>query len=178
MISRFVKKARRTPRRKLKGKGERKPRRYRRSTRYRASLGSGTCVIANGTITWTLPRKLRSLNVLCSRLARFGDTKAWEKQFTDAKLVASDHTLGPSSKQRLKLSVMRLAPSKAFFLDRTNLCGGVKGLEDALVRLEFLVDDAEEWEDGPHCSQGLSDDKKYWTVVTLEVISQDGQTNA
>lgn len=169
MISKFVKKSRRTPRRKLKGKGERKPRRYRRSTRYKA-FDKGTCVIRAGTITWTLPRKLRSLNVLCGRLARWGDTTAWEKQFVDAVVTESDGSLGPCSKQRLKLSVHRLAPSKAFFLDRTNLAGGVKGLEDSLIRLEYLVDDCEEWEDGPHVSQGVSEDKKYWTIVTLEVL--------
>jgi hypothetical protein len=122
-----------------------------------------------------LPRKLRSLNTLCSRLARYGDTKAWEKQFADAELENSDHTIGPCSKQRLRLETTRLAPSKHFFLDKTNLAGGVKGLEDALVRLEYLVDDCEEWEDGPYVSQGVSEDGKYWTLVTL-TEPQDAET--
>lgn len=163
-----MRQAKRAPRRKLKGKGKR-PRRFRRSTRYKATE-PGTCVIKNGSIVWTLPRKLKSLNVLCSRLARYGDTQAWQKEFEAARLTESDHTLGPCSKQRLRLAVHRLAPSKAFFLDRTNLAGGVKGLEDSLIRLEFLVDDCEEWEDGPHVSQGVSEDGKYWTIVTVSEI--------
>jgi hypothetical protein len=169
MYLKYMKPAKRTPRRKLKSKGQR-PRRYRRSTRYKATK-PGTCVIKNGSIIWTLPRKLRSLNVLCSRLARWGDTQAWQKQFETAEITESDHSLGPCSKQRLKLSVMRLSPTKAFFLDRTNLAGGVKGLEDSLIRLEYLVDDCEEWEDGPYVSQGVSSDGKYWTIITLSEIN-------
>lgn len=171
MLAKYMRSSKRTPRRKVKGKGSR-PRRYRRSARYKASK-PGTCVIKNGTITWTLPRKLKSLNVLCSRLARYGDTQSWQKEFEAATLIESDHTLGPCSKQRLRLEVRRLSPSKAFFLDRTNLAGGVKGLEDSLIRLEYLVDDDETWEDGPHVSQGLSEDGKYWTIVTLSEIRVD-----
>ncbi len=168
MIARFMKLRRKTPRSR-KAKTGTKPRRYRRSTRYKATA-PGTCNISNGTITWTLPRKIRSMNVLCSKLSRYGDTKAWEKEFERAELIKSDGSLGPCSKQRLKLEIVRLAPSKAFFLDRTNACGGVKGLEDVLVRLEYLVDDCEEWEDGPHVSQGVSTDGKYWAIVTLSEI--------
>ena len=173
MMCRFVKKSRKTPRRKVKGKG-RTPRRYRRSTRYRA-MQEGTCVISGGVITWTLPRKIRSLNVLRNKLAFWADGKAWESQFAKAKIMATDGSLGPCSKQRLKLTVQRLAPSRAFFLDKTNLAGGIKGLEDVLVRLEYLVDDCEEWEDGPYVSQGISPDKKYWAVITLETLPL-GQT--
>jgi hypothetical protein len=124
-------------------------------------------VIKDGTITWTLPRKLRSLNVLCTKLARWGDTQAWARCFEQAELVSSDGSLGPCTGERLRLDIIRLAPSKAFFLDKVNLFGGCKGLEDALVRGEYLVDDSEEWEDGPYASQALSEDKKYWTVVKL-----------
>lgn len=169
MPLKYMRKSRRTPRLKKKGMGNR-PRRYRRSARFKATE-PGTCVIRAGQIVWTLPRKLRSLNVLASRLARYGDTKAWETQFVRAKITESDHSLGPCSKQRLRLEVRRLSPTKAFFLDRTNLAGGVKGLEDSLIRLEYLVDDCEEWEDGPYVSQGVSEDGKYWTIVTLSVLN-------
>jgi hypothetical protein len=170
MILRFMKKAKRTPRRKLKGKGSRPTaRRYRRSSRFKSSK-PGTYVIENGTITWRLPRKLRSLNAICTKLARYGDTKAWETQFTTAELKESDGSLGPCSKQRLRLEIWRLSPSKAFFLDPTNRAGGAKGLEDALVRLEYLVDDCDEWLDGPYVHNDLSDDGKYMTVVKLSVI--------
>lgn len=95
---------------------------------------------------------------------------AWQRCFEQAQIVESDHSLGPCSGERLRLDVVRLAPSKAFFLDRTNLSGGVKGLEDFLVRSEYLVDDCEEWEDGPYCSQEISEDKKYWAIIRLSKI--------
>jgi hypothetical protein len=170
MLIRFMKKRIRSPWRRPREKGS-KPRRRRRSTRFKSSV-PGTCVIKKGTITWALPRKLRSLNVLCSRLSRYGDTKAWESEFTKAALTESDGSLGPCSKQRLKLEVIRVTPTKAFFLDRTNLAGGVKGLEDALIRLEYLVDDCEEWEDGPYVSQEVATDGKYTTIIRLSEIAQ------
>lgn len=170
MIAKLMPKSKRSARRKPRSsRVSTTPKRRRRSNMYKSSK-AGTCVIKDGSITWTLPRRVKSLNVLCSRLSRYGDTQAWEKEIARATITSSDDSLGPCSKQRLRLSITRLAPSKAFFLDRTNLAGGVKGLEDTLVRLEYLVDDCEEWEDGPHVSQGVSDDGKYWTVVTLSEI--------
>lgn len=151
---------------KYKAKTVRKARRYRRSTKYKADA-TGTCCIANGCITWTLPRKIRSLNVLKNGLARYSDTKSFETQIVKAEIISSDASLGPCSKQRLRLEIIRLAPNRNFYLDKTNLYGGCKGLEDALVRLEYLVDDCEEWEDGPYATQGISQDGKYWTIIKL-----------
>jgi hypothetical protein len=127
----------------------------------------GTCVIKDGIITWTLPRKLQSLNKLRGWKARYGDTKGWEREFENAKIVSNDMSLGPGTGRRLRLEVVRLAPNPKFKLDKVNLFGGLKGLEDALVRLNFLVDDSEIWEDGPYPTQGTSPDKKYWTIVRL-----------
>jgi hypothetical protein len=90
----------------------------------------------------------------------------------DATLVASDLSLGPFSGQRLKLEILRLAPCERFKLDRVNLYGGCKGLEDALVRMSFLVDDNERWAD-MSASQGVSEDKKYWTLVRLSVAKAE-----
>jgi hypothetical protein len=123
--------------------------------------------VANGVITWTLPRKLQSLNKLRGWRARHGDTKGWEKEIDGATIVSNDMSLGPGSGRRLRLEVVRLAPNVRFKLDKVNLFGGIKGLEDALVRLGFLVDDSEIWEDGPWPSQAVSEDKKYWTVIKL-----------
>lgn len=138
----------------------------RKRKRYRA-YEEGTCVIKGGTITWTLPRKVKSLNKLRGWRARHGDTKGWEDEINNAKILSNDMSLGPSSGRRLRLEVIRLAPNQRFRLDRVNLYGGLKGLEDALVRLNFLVDDSDVWEDGPHASQALSPDKKYWTIIKL-----------
>lgn len=156
---------RKAPHQKRYGKAYHK----RRVSRFR-STEPGLCFVRAGCITWILPRKLRSPNKLRGGLARYGDTKAWERIFEEAAIKETDNTLGPCSKQRLRLEVVRLAPYERFFLDRTNLAFSVKGLEDALVRLEFLVDDNEKWEDGPYVSQAVSGDGKYWTVVRLMVI--------
>lgn len=139
---------------------------YRKVKRFR-STEPGTYTVQSGLIVWTLPRKLRSPNQIKSGLARYGDTKGWEREFNDAKLILNDASMGPHMGERLRLEVVRLSPTKRFFLDRTNLAFCVKGLEDALVRLQFLVDDNEEWEDGPYVTQAESPDGKYWTIVRL-----------
>lgn len=134
------------------------------------SLNPGVCVIANGTITWTLPRKLLSMNKLQGGLSRFWDTKAWEREFLSAVVVSQDGSLAVGSGLRLRLDIVRFAPTKKWFLDRTNCAGGCKGLEDALVRLTYLVDDNEQWEDGPYPTQQVSEDGKYRTIVRLSKI--------
>jgi hypothetical protein len=132
-------------------------------------------VVKNGTITWTLPRKIQSLNKLRGWRARHGDTKGWEKAIDEAIILSNDLSLGPGSGRRLRLEVVRLAPNERFRLDRTNLAGGLKGLEDALIRLNFLVDDDEKWEDGPWPSQGVSEDKKYWAIIRLMESRDDAK---
>lgn len=163
-----------TKKRPLKQRPTRKAPHWKRSTRaYRRRIKrfrateNGTCDIVGGTITWVLPRKLASLNRLRTWRARHGDTQAWEKEFERTRVSANDLSLGPCTSRRLRLEVIRLAPTDKYYLDMTNLAGGVKGLEDALVRLQFLVDDSVRWLDGPHCSQGVSKDGKYWTIVRL-----------
>lgn len=146
--------------------------RRKRIKRYRSDK-PGICVVCNGTITWTLPRKLRSLNKIRTGLSRYGDTKGWERQFLAAETKSTDLSLGPDSNQRLKLEILRLAPRKDFFLDKVNLYGGAKGLEDALVRLRYLVDDNEAWEDGPYVTQDVSPDGKYWTIIKLSEIVEE-----
>lgn len=150
-------------------------RRRKRVTRFRSDE-PGTCTIANGCITWKIPRKLPSLNRLRTWRARHGDTQAWERAFVTAEILANDLSLGPETCQRLRLEITRLAPSKDWLLDRTNLAGSVKGLEDALVRLRYLVDDSEAWEDGPYVQQGVSEDKKYWTIIRLLEIHDETPT--
>ncbi len=156
----FLKRPRKAPYRK-------KHKRWSRRSKLYRSSEPGTCVIRQGTITWRLPKKLLSLNRLRSWRARHGDTKSWEQHLAEAQILQNDLSIGPFTNRRLRLEVMRLAPTERFKLDKTNLFGAVKGLEDALVRLNYLTDDSERWEDGPYVSQGVSDDKKYWTIITL-----------
>lgn len=122
-----------------------------------------------GYAIWVLPRKLKSLNQLKGWRARYGDTQAWEKLLHNVQTTDDDGSFIPpiSHPTKRTLVVERLVPNKSCLLDRTNLAGAVKGLEDALVRMGYLVDDNPAWIDGPHVSQRVSTDKRYWTLVML-----------
>lgn len=147
------------------------PSRRRTSKRY-ASTGPSIAIIKGGAILWKIPRRLRSLNSLKTGIARYGDTKAWENHFLKAELKEDDGSFQIGQTARHKLEIQRLSPNRRYFLDSTNLHGAAKGLEDALVRLGYLVDDSEMWEDGPHVSQALSPDKRYWTIIKLSIAEQ------
>lgn len=91
-------------------------------------------------------------------------------------MLDSDHTLARKSGLRLRLEVTRRSPMARWSLDRTNLAGGsIKGIEDALVRAEYLVDDREEWLQGPFLRQEVSADGTYSTVIKLMLIQPDHQ---
>lgn len=149
--------------------------RTRRSVRYR-SKEPGSIRHTESVIEITVPKKLKSGNKLKSGIARHGDTQSWEKHFLKAQancVTEGTRQLEPmSTPVRMRLEVIRFAPRRDFFLDPTNLAIGVKGLEDALVRLGYLFDDAEEWIDGPHCANAVSEDKKYRTLVRLSVAAE------
>lgn len=152
----FLKQSRKTPYR-------RKYKRWNRRSKLYRSSEPGTCLIQRGTITWRLPRKYLSLNVMRARMSRFWDTKHWERDLEAAECGQDDKTLGKGSGKRLRLEVVRISPQK---LDRTNLAGGsVKGIEDALVRLGYLVDDSERWLQGPFLSQEIG--PEYLTIIRL-----------
>lgn len=162
---------RKAPHFKKQSRSRKKLKRYK-------SQNPGTCVVAAGTITWTLPRKLLSLNKLRGGLSRFWDTKAWEREFEGAKVSATDGSLERGSGLRLRLEIVRFAPTNRWFVDKVNLYGGCKGLEDSLVRLGYLVDDNEKWEDGPYPSQQVSDDGKYHTIVRLAKLDVNAAAEA
>lgn len=131
--------------------------------------GPATMVVQDGAIYFRLPRRLRSLNKLKTGIARYSDTQSWERLLEKARQSCdqNDLSIGPGEDCRMRLEIQRLSPSRAYYLDTVNLMGGCKGLEDALVRLGYLVDDNVDWEDGPHVSQELSEDKRYWTIVRI-----------
>lgn len=114
-----------------------------------------------------LPRKLVSPNRIKTGLARHGDTKAWETMLLKAHMVTDDQSLRFPARSKMRLEVWRLAPSKKYFLDRTNCAFSIKGLEDALVRLQYLRDDSLKYLDGPYVEQDVSADRKYWTIVRI-----------
>lgn len=142
--------------------------RKKRSRRYRCTE-AGSISFTPSEITLVIPKKLKSGNVLKSGIARHGDTKSWEAHIL--KLVPRDvpeDALKPmSSPQRMRLDIVREAPFPHHFLDPTNIHIGSKGLEDALVRLGYLYDDAQEWVDGPYCSNAVSPGKTYRTIVKI-----------
>jgi hypothetical protein len=128
--------------------------------------------IVDGVVDMMLPRKLVSLNKLKNGLARHGDTKGWSQTLEKAHVVFDDGSFSRPHKYRVKLHVTRLSPREQFFLDQTNLAGGVKGLEDALVRAKYLVDDRQKWLDGPHVNQAVSADRRYWTWVRIQLLEE------
>lgn len=141
-------------------------RRSRRTNLYK-SYEPAVATIESGVLEMLLPKKLVSPNRLKTGLARHGDTKAWEAMLRKVHLVADDGTLTFPTRKKMRLDVWRLAPSKKYFLDRTNAAFSVKGLEDALVRLGYLRDDSLKYLDGPYVEQDTSGDRKYWTLVKI-----------
>jgi hypothetical protein len=152
----------------------------RRSTRRRfRSTEPGSVSIemtdqSKGALVFRIPKKVRSLNKLKTGIARHGDTVAWEAALrkvgrpattSDAERLVFADIVWPDGKRRLEIE--RQAPTERYFLDQTNFAGGCKGLEDALVRLGYLVDDSLKWLDGPHLKQTVAPDRKFWTIIRV-----------
>lgn len=167
-------------------KGKRKKRAAKASVRRRKLTGKktagrrrslsrrrqepGSIIFRDGKIFMMLPGKLRSPNKIKTGLARHGDTKAWEARILKAQTVQTDQTVKLPATRRARLDIERLVPNRACFLDQRNLDFSAKGLEDALVRLGYLVDDNHEWLDVKPMTQSISPDKLYWASVVIEVL--------
>lgn len=158
------------PRKAATGRRKRAGKSRRRSYSRRRRTEPGSIITKGSRIFMMLPGKLRSPNKLKSGLARHGDTKAWEARVQNARVVQTDSSVLLPVLGRAKLSVTRLVPTKACYLDRTNLAFCIKGLEDALVRLGYLYDDNVKWLDGPYVEQDLSPDREYWASVVIDVL--------
>lgn len=160
------------PRKKARSKCRGQVTAPRRRSRRHLCRVPGEAVIANGAIIWKLPCRLRSLNSLKTGIARHSDTVRWEKYLANAQCISNDGSVHPKNghgRKKLRLEVQRLTPSRRYILDQTNLQGGAKGLEDALMRLGLLVDDGPQWLEGPIATQALSTDGYYWTIIKLSV---------
>jgi hypothetical protein len=129
-----------------------------------------------GKLVFLLPRRLRSPNLRSSWRAAHGDREAWLKLIDQAEAgVRSDMTWKEVQEiygshlpviTRMRMDILRLAPNQRYMMDHDNLHASVKRLQDALKNKGYLVDDNPRWLDS-HIVQGISDDKKYWTIVTL-----------
>jgi hypothetical protein len=97
-----------------------------------------------------------------------GEREAWRKLLSEALHGTDMSAYGAPFPvtTRMKLEVMRLAPNKRYMMDNDNLAASIKRLQDSLKEAGFLVDDNPRWLES-HIVQGISDDKKYWTIVTL-----------
>lgn len=143
----------------------------RRRSYNRRRTERGSIIYANGTIYMMLPGKLKSPNKLKTGLARHGDTKAWEARIRSAQIVQTDDSVRVPVDGKVQLFVERLVPNKSCFLDQTNAAFSIKGLEDALVRLDYMVDDNHQWADVMPVKQVLSPDKLYWASVRIVLLS-------
>lgn len=156
-----------------------KGKRRRKISAARASISTvpGTIKAEGGIIEIRIPKKLRTLNALKGWRARYGDTKSWEqaikdcRTLTDAVGAASIAGMMPLLAVRMRLEILRLAPTKRELLDTTNAAGSVKGLEDALKRLGYIVNDDLDWLDGPYVSQAIAPDRQFWAIIKLSKAS-------
>lgn len=114
-----------------------------------------------------LPKRLRSLNARGGHWVEAGERRAWEEMLASADIV-TDGSMPVTAGGRRRLTMVRLAPSRRYLLDKTNLDGCGKRLEDALVALGYLIDDDRFGVDGPFITQAVSADIYYWVVLTLE----------
>jgi hypothetical protein len=143
-----------------------KKRRRGRSTKFQSKTPA-SIVIKGGVVTMRLPRRLRSYNQRGGHWSEFSDRQAWANLLATTT-VTSDGSITLPVKTRMRLDLIRLAPSKRYLLDKDNLSVSGKRLTDALVKAGYLIDDDRTHLDGAYVVQGLSRDKKYWTLVQLK----------
>lgn len=158
----YMRKSRRKPA--LRGSLKKKKRR-RRSTRHVAK-SAAIITIAKGRIVMLLPKRLKSLNSRGGHWEEAGERRAWEEMIATASVITDGSVKGPAVGRR-RLAIVRLAPSRRYLLDKTNLDACGKRLEDALVALGYLIDDDRFGVDGPFITQAVSADIYYWVVLTL-----------
>lgn len=163
------KSTRRSPRRQQKKIGKK---RRRASARHRSTVAGTITVGVGGRVVMVLPRRLKSPNSIKTHWAYRNDRAGWQKEVESA--VYSDvggHRVSIAvmiaDGIRMRLDVLRLAPSRRYLLDKDNADFCAKRLQDFLRQAQYFVDDNRMWLDGPYVTQGLSHDKCYWTVVTL-----------
>jgi hypothetical protein len=137
----------------------------------------------DGTIVIRLPHRLESPNKTLWQHWRVKqrDRKAWEARLllviADAIQVRSVAAyrkpvdalgLPPVTDKRI-LRIERQVPSRRnFLIDTDNTIFSAKGLCDSLRAVGFIRDDASKWTE-LHVTQRVSDDRRDWTVIRIEV---------
>jgi hypothetical protein len=163
------------PRRTKKVTGTRKaPHMKRRKWRgkYKAK-GPAVIKVSAGRIVMLIPRRLKSPNQRTTWRAEHGEKMAWKRLIEQAESNidirdAKDRYGGAIPViTRMRLDILRLAPNQRYMMDADNLSFSAKRLQDTLKEKGYIVDDNMRWLDGPHIVQGISDDKCYWTIITL-----------
>jgi hypothetical protein len=135
--------------------------------------------ISTGRIVMMLPRRLRSPNQRANWRTDHGERQAWAKLIAKAEcpidFAEAKAAYGASIKPvntRMKLEILRLAPNQRYMMDEDNLSASTKRLQDSLKEAGYIVDDNRRWLEGPTVTQGVSDDKCYWVIITLSEAAE------
>jgi hypothetical protein len=136
-------------------------------------------LVSKGRIVMMLPRRLRSPNQRGNWRSDHGERQAWALLIAKAESTVDFNETkvlyGGSIKPvntRMKLEIMRLAPNQRYMMDEDNLAASTKRLQDSLKEAGYIVDDNRRWLEGPVVTQGVSDDKCYWVIVTLSEAAE------
>lgn len=140
--------------------------------KYKAK-GPSSITIKNGRIVMLLPKRLRSPNQRANWRSDHGERKAWTKLIESAEASIDWNTIREQFGSpvpvitRMRLEILRLAPNQRYMMDADNLAFCAKRLQDTLKEKGYIIDDNMRWLDGPYVTQAVSEDKCYWTIVTL-----------
>jgi hypothetical protein len=139
-------------------------------------------------LQFRVARELRSVNYWQGRHWRIKnrERKDWEDALVGAMVEASDArnvsavlllmNAIPAAKRvcttKRRVTIQRHAPSKRRFIrDDDNLVAASKPVLDSLKRLGFIKDDRRQWIDLVVAPQAVSEDGRFWTVITVEAVS-------
>jgi len=114
-----------------------------------------------------ISKKIESRNFYDSKhwSVKHKDRKQFESQIVKQLLLNYSHKERQAAQKRVKRSVT-IHSQRSRLLDYTNLVGGCKQLEDALVSLGLLVDDKPAWVEDLKVTQATG--KPYFTEIIIE----------
>ena len=118
-------------------------------------------------IELVISKKIESRNFYDSKhwSAKHKDRKEFERQVAMALLEKYTYKERQKAQKRVRRQVT-VHSQRSRLLDYTNLIGGIKPLEDALVALGLLVDDMPKWCEDLKATQ--KNGKPYFTRITIE----------
>lgn len=120
-------------------------------------------------VTVRVGRELRSPNRWRTWRAEYDESQQWEAAFKGGTRGCPATVLFPWPMGRRLVTIARLVPGRRNLLkDRDNRHFLGKPLVDAIKRLGWIKDDNERWLDQLPPTQDVSEDGRYWTVLTIE----------